>query len=708
MDKFVVGIDLGTTFSAIATVNEHLQPEIIPNADGKSFTPSAVLIDADEIVVGEIAVNQWITNEEHVVRWIKRNIGEDDYQFQGRNPVEISAEILTALKNDAESSYGRPIDEAVITCPAYFDSKEIENTQKAGTLAGLNVIEIVKEPTAAAIYYGIENMKNGEMIMVCDLGGGTFDATVLKLENGVFHPVVTKGNRELGGHDWTSELLRLVCERFMDQGNDDPRNDLIANQILYEECEKAKRAFSSVPRTLISFSFMGQSHQIELSRDDFEDETQWLIDKMVNCTEETLEKASLTWSDIDNILLVGGSSRLRQVAVSLQQASGIMPVRGDKPDLMVALGAAIMARGKVRPRGGLVEEEGGLMLDDDGGLIVDYARTTSRAMGTRTLRFENNEYAIVNSQIIPHSTDIPEEGLSLSRNDLTVSVDNQQYFDVPIVEFEDEYNYDMQDNSRFTCPAGAKAGDPITVIFHYTASGVVFAEAIYQKTGEMLALTRTKYEEPDINEICMSVNIDPRYVVFALDISYSMESDHLIDKAKQALIEQVDELIGDYGDAIHIGIVTFGSSAQIVSPLTNDKAQLKNDISEITISGCTAMDKGIEEAWKLLKSAPVQAKKYIVLLTDGMPDDENKTLTTAGTVQSSGIELAALSLDSTGIDKAYLNKLTPVNFTININEGSKGITKGLNSILTLSTPANGQKSGGLIATSLNGLYEEKS
>jgi molecular chaperone DnaK len=706
MDKFIVGIDLGTTFSAIATVNEDLQPEIIRNADDQLFTPSAVLIDGDEIVVGEIAVNQWITNEEHVVRWIKRSIGSDDYRFQGMSPIEISAQILMVLKNDAERINGRPIDEAVITCPAYFNTTEIENTKLAGEMAGLNVREIVKEPTAAAIYYGIDNMKEGEVVMVCDLGGGTYDATVLKLENGVFQPITTKGNRTLGGHDWTSELRRVVCEQFMDEDkdNDDPRNDLLVNQILYEECEKAKRAFSTIPKTIITFNFQGKSHQVEFSRNDFENATEWLIDKMVNCTEETLEKAGLAWSNLDNILLVGGSSRLRKMSEALRDVSGITPVRGDKPDYMVALGAAIMARGKVRPHGGLVEDSGGLTLDDEGGLVIDYARTTSRAMGTRVLCFENNEYSIVNALIIPHSADVPAEGLSRSREDLEMAVDNQQCFDVPVVEFESDYESDVKGNFCFVCPSGVKKGDLITIIFHYDVNCIVSVEAIYQKTGEKLPFEIKEYEDPDIDKIRISMKINPTYVVFALDISYSMESYNLIDIAKQALIEQVDNLISTHGDAIQIGIVTFGSYAEVVSTLTSDKTKLKNDISGISISGCTAMAEGMEEACKLLKSVTEDAKKYIVLLTDGMPDEEDRCLAMTNKIKADGIELAAVSLDSDGVDDVYLKKLTPLNFTIDICEGSKSITDGIDSILAISAPDSGQTAQGMV-NSLGGLYE---
>src|SRR6185436_4600375 len=226
MSDLVVGIDLGTTFSSVAYVDEQGTPLVIPNAEGATSTPSVVLVDNGRIVVGEVALNQWKIDETHVVRWIKRAMGDPHYRFQGLSAVEISAEILKVLKADAELDLGQPVTEAVITCPAYFASIEIESTKEAGELAGFHVREIVKEPTAAAVHYGVEQMCEGEKVLVCDLGGGTFDATVLAFEKGCFVPLASMGDRRLGGHDWTSDLVDLVAERVAEAGGDDPRFDL--------------------------------------------------------------------------------------------------------------------------------------------------------------------------------------------------------------------------------------------------------------------------------------------------------------------------------------------------------------------------------------------------------------------------------------------------------------------------------------------------
>jgi molecular chaperone DnaK len=357
-DKLVVGIDLGTTFSAAAYVDEQGRPQVIQNSEGRLRTPSVVRVGAGPTVVGEAALNQWVTDQEHVVRWIKRVIGDPEYRFQGLDAVQISAEIIKVLKEDAEHSLGQPIIEAVITCPAYFDSVEIENTKRAGELAGLKVREIVKEPIAAAVCYGVGPMHDGEKIMVCDLGGGMFGATVLTFEKGVFIPLAATGNHQLGGDDWSMELADLAADRIKERLGEDPRDDLVASRMFYEACEQAKRDLSRVTEVAIPCRLQGRIEQVVVTREEFEVRTEWRMQTVVACAAEALEKANMTWADLDRILLVGGSSRLRRMALAFEEASGKQVVHTREPELMVTLGAAILASAQVRPRrpsGGLVE-----------------------------------------------------------------------------------------------------------------------------------------------------------------------------------------------------------------------------------------------------------------------------------------------------------------------------------------------------------------
>jgi molecular chaperone DnaK len=513
----IVGIDLGTTFSAIAYVNDKGNVEAIPNADDKLLTPSAVLIEGDRIEVGDIALNQWMTNEEHVVRWIKRAMGNPEHHFQGLSPVEISAEILKSLKADAEAFLGVPLEEAVITCPAYFAAVEIENTKRAGELAGFQVREIVKEPTAAAVYYGIEKMEDGEAVMVCDLGGGTYDATILSFESGVFVPRASMGDRMLGGHDWTMELLELAAQRLREVFGEDPRNDLMTGQLLYEACEQAKRDFARTETVAIPCRFKDQIEQVTITRDEFETQTEYLIQSLVMWSEHALEKARMTWDDIDRILMVGGASRLRRMGLALEEVSGKKPILSPQPDLIVALGAAVLARGHMRVRGGLTEGVSGCLID------VDYKRVNTRSLGTRAIVFKGNKARITNALIIPHGTGTP---VSRSRDDFELASTGQDIFEVPVVEFESDDDYDLVGNYQFTCLPDAKRGDRIEVTFNYDVSGIVDVEAVDVGSGQALACERLlTYEDPDVDEI--KVGVRPSWAMIEM---MAQEAEELLSR----------------------------------------------------------------------------------------------------------------------------------------------------------------------------------
>lgn len=680
MGKTVGGIDLGTTFSAVAYVNEQGRPEVLRNAEGESTTPSVVLIKDGAVCVGNEAAHRWITDEEHVVRCIKRSMGENDFRFQGMSAVEISAEILKKLKADAEAALGEPLDEVVITCPAYFTAREIENTEQAGVLAGLNVREIVKEPTAAAVYYGVDRMSDGEKVMVCDLGGGTFDATLLELENRAFKPRACSGSRQLGGHDWTMDLVNLVAERYQDEFGEDPRDDVLAAQMLYEACEAAKRDFARVPKTMVPVQFAGKLEQVEVERADFESKTEWRIGQVLMFTEKALAKAKASWSDIDRILLVGGSSRLRRMGEALEQTSRTKVVRSREADLMVAYGAAILAAGKVRPRGGLVEGA-------PGGLVeVEYTRILSHNMGTRIVDLSGESPRIVNSMILPAGTEAP---VSRTKGDYAIPRDGLEYFDLPVVQFEDDYGddeYEEYASYRCWCNPGAKRGDLVEVTFHYDKSGVISAEASDAKSSKEMRLERRKYEEPDLEDVGQSV--PPRRVTFAIDVSYSMEGSDL-EAAKKALIDNAKKLLQS-GDDCKVGIVSFASSAQVVCEPTTDLRRIERETNAMETCGSTAMDEGIALSIEMLKKAPQDAAKIIVMLTDGMPDDDcvQATIRQAANAKRMGMQLAIAGLGGAYIDEDFMGQITDDYF---VAEDNQAISETFAALLTKAT----ERLGGL-------------
>ena len=681
MTNQTVGIDLGTTFSSVAYVDERGQARVIPNMDGQKSTPSVVLIKDGRIEVGEIAQNQWVTDEEHVVRWIKRAMGQTEYRFQGLSAVEISAEILKVLKVDAEAGLGQPVREAVITCPAYFNSVEIEQTKKAGELAGLVVREVVKEPTAAAVYYGVENMTDGETILVCDLGGGTYDATILTYRDGTFIPLATRGDRELGGHDWTMILVELVAGRFMDITSEDPRNDLFAGQKLYEDCEKAKRDFARLEQINIPCQYQGRIELIPVSRDEFESATEYKIGIMIQQTEEAMTKAGLQWSAIDRILLVGGSSRLRRMAESLQKVSGKTPVMTGEPDLMVALGAAILARGRVKPR----KMAGGLVNMPKGGLVdISFKRIIARSLGTRVVTFTDIGPVIRNSLIIGHGTESP---VSSSRDDFEISFRGQLHFDLPVVEFEDEDDYDQISSYRFHCPSGAQRGDRIKVTFDYDESGIVSVSALDVKSGRTLVQESIPYEEPDPDTIVM-VKAQPRWVVFAVDVSGSMGGEKMTN-ARQGVLDNARQLLAEGCDEIKVGIVSFNEHAQVVCRPTSDLRQVEQGVSTLSASGTTNMGDGLQFALDMIAAASSGTERDIVMLTDGMPDNRETALTMSGRVKSVGINLSAVGVGSQDVDAAFLCQLTPNQLIIDKVDGMGA------AMTTLLTQAAEKRSGGL-------------
>ncbi len=672
MGKNVVGIDLGTTYSAVAYVDHQDRPRIIPNADGKTTTPSVVLVQEGRREVGDLALDQWITNEEHVCRWVKRSMGSLDFRFQGLTASEVSAEILRALRADAERHLDGPIDEAVITCPAYFAAVEIEETKRAGELAGLSIREIVKEPTAAAVFHGVETMRDGQVNLVCDLGGGTFDATVLTFEGGAFLPMACLGVRELGGHDWTMALVEMVASRARDQLREDPRDDLLAGQLLYESCEAAKRDLARLSSVTIPCRCRGRATDVVVLRDEFEEATEGYIGQVVACAEGALAKARppLTWGDVDRVLLVGGASRLRRVGAALQEASGNPPMLIREPDLAVAYGAAILAHGRVRPRrGGLIEVPEGLV-------EVVSARILPRALGTRAIARDGGRPRVLNAPIIPQNTRLP---ISCTRDDFEVTADRQEYFDIPVVEFEDTEDdaYELVGNYRCRCLPDARRGDRIRVAFHYDISGIPRVEATDARSGAPLQVERLgHYQDPDPDALGRT---RWRWVVFAVDVSFSMDP-YKLSKAKQAVLDHARTLLASGGAA---GLVCFGAVARVLCPPTTVHDDLERAVDALVPFGTTAMDAGIRLAVGLLTSAPDEAEREVALITDGMPDDERRdaTLAAAAEARAAGVRLSTVGIGAGDVDIDFLKQLTPLALVV---ETAAGLAEGVGHLLSLA------------------------
>ncbi len=354
-DGIILGIDLGTTFSAMAYVDRHGKPVILPNGEGQPTTPSVIhFYDRDACVVGEEAVKMVVVDSLNVVRFIKRSMGEPNYalEFFGKqySPQELSAIILRKLKDDAEEALGFEVKDAVITVPAYFNSAQRGATHEAGTLAGFNVLSIINEPTAAAIAYGVERLGGDRNLLVFDLGGGTFDVTVMEIRGTTLRTIATDGNAELGGKDWDDRLLNHVAEQFLQKFGLDPRDEPQPYQELYERCLHAKISLSSKPRAVIPVNFRGHRTVVPVTREEFESISQDLVEQCADTCAIVLEKAKMRWTDIDDVLLAGGSTRMPMIQDMLRRLSNKVPVAGVNPDECVALGASLAAVFRHRPK----------------------------------------------------------------------------------------------------------------------------------------------------------------------------------------------------------------------------------------------------------------------------------------------------------------------------------------------------------------------
>src|SRR5450759_65180 len=344
-----VGIDLGTTFCAVSHIDMYGKPQIIPNSESERITPSVILFDGASVIVGTLAKNNSVAESERIVDFVKREMGKPKEQFHrefgGRlySAEELSALILKKLKADAEKYLQAPVTDAVVTVPAYFNDAERTATSTAGQLAGLNVLQIINEPTAAAVAYGLDKLDEDQTVFVFDLGGGTYDVTIMRIQGQGIEMLATNGDHRLGGKDWDDVIVNHVAEEFDRTHGENPLLDLQSYQDLQSRALAAKIQLSSRPRTALVHNHNGKSVKVELTREEFELKTRHLVEKCKTICEMVLQEAKMNWSDINKVLLVGGMTRMPMVREMISQLSSVPVVDDVNPDEAVAVGAAIQA-----------------------------------------------------------------------------------------------------------------------------------------------------------------------------------------------------------------------------------------------------------------------------------------------------------------------------------------------------------------------------
>ena len=411
-----IGIDLGTTNSAIAVVDDDGTPQIIVNRDGDRTMPSAVMFPdfggGDEPLVGVQARDMATSSPEDVVQYVKRHMGDPNWRFDSASGAtysaeEVSALILKRLKADAEAALGESVTDAVITVPAYFDDARRTATRQAGEIAGLNVIRVLNEPTAAALAYGLEKQLNAT-VLVFDLGGGTFDATLIRIHNGTFDVLGTDGDRNLGGFDFDNELALLIASEMEAQGADSVASDLNTLADLRHKAQQAKHALSTTPTAQVHVAHRGRPHRVVVRHEMFDDATRTLVTRTREIVDDVLDDAGVSWSAIDEIVLVGGSTRIPAIRDMLERASGLTISTTVNPDEAVALGAAVQAAVLTEPEAstsGSYTEPG--MPQPHPAARISIADVTSQALGTLALDEHGQDR---NWVLIPRNSKVPATG----------------------------------------------------------------------------------------------------------------------------------------------------------------------------------------------------------------------------------------------------------------------------------------------------------
>lgn len=664
-----VGIDLGTTFSAVARIDPNTgKPMVIKNSFGSATTPSVLCFERDgNILFGEDAKNMQSVGDTNAIAFFKRSMGKDMFSVEilGKTytATDLSAILLKKLKEEAEEQINERIDSAVITVPAYFTHKERAATIEAGKRAGLEVIAIINEPTAAAFAYGLNEKKEEQIVLIYDLGGGTFDVTLARINQNEISILGSDGDHELGGKDWDDCIARYLASEFLEQYGVDLSDDPEMVASLLVTAENVKKQLTSKDIVSVPITYKDIRGTIDITEETFESISQFLIGTTKDVTERLMDSVEVNWNQIDGVILVGGSTRMRMIHNYVYEMSGKPPLSGVNVDEAVALGAAI--RANITDKGEAVATIGGLFgRTKSGGLSIQGAKAvtdvTAHSLGMISISPDGEEY--INSIIIKKNTKIPASNTK-PFNLRTRAKDNE--LEVYVLQGEYKRPLDNTIINKYVISKIERTSPPNSVIevtYEYTANGVIEVSAVQKETGKKLPIKI----EP-VPEDMSWTDLSPKDnmtggempsvdVMLAIDLSGSMSGDPT-RKAMKAMDDFVNQMDSDY---TRIGIMAFADNTKVILQPTDDFKAVHNTISKLE-----SVDVGIcndaepfTSAYGVLNGGFMKKEsdiKYIVVLTDGCWSNTSTAINAAKKCHKAGIEVMALGFGSA--DHAFLKKI---------------------------------------------------
>jgi len=662
-----VGIDLGTTFSAVAMIDGLTgKPVIVNNSFNNATTPSVLCFEENgSILFGEDAKNMQAAGDPYTASFFKRSMGKDLFSIEIRgksyNAADLSAILLKNLIKEAETKIGEHIESAVITVPAYFSHKEREATLEAASKAGLRDVVLINEPTAAAFAYGLNETGKEQTILIYDLGGGTFDVTIARVNKDEIDVLGSDGNHELGGKDWDDCIARYLSNEFSDKYGVDISEDSSMIDSLLVTAESVKKQLSSKDSVNVPLSCKGVKGIVEITVELFDSISEFLLGTTKDVIERLLQSLNMEWRAIDSVILVGGSTRMRMIHNYVKEMSGKPPLGGVDVDAAVALGAAI--RANITSSGVTLPAIGGRNSSATNDLLAiagakAYKDAIAHSLGMISISDDGERY--INSKIIPKNSKVPASETRPFKF-WTRNEDNE--LEIYVLQGEFDRPLDNTVVNKYVVTDIQKTTPPETVInvaYRYTENGVIEVSAVQQETGKDLPIQIHPVPEdmswadepPEVmTESSRMQEVD---LLLAIDLSGSMMGEP-IRKAKEAMINFVEQMDSNF---VRIGIIAFADSVQCTLPLTNDYKAVTSSIRVVDsarVGGANDAEP-FTQAHSLLRKR--ENVRYLVVLTDGVWSYQQDAVNKAKRCHADGIDVMALGFG--GADQSFLDSVASV------------------------------------------------